>query len=311
MLMAVTSAIFDVARLQRRLLAIPGVLITSGLALTVLHYRLPMNADAPVQTNYGEKVFESERLESGRLANQVRPKDHPVLWTGHGYPAYMFDGFVADYSGLNTRAIWAAQKDVIDNVPAAREFLSELGLEGAPQQYKAEMYLIRMYDANVFMLHGFFPEKVQKALSLRLVGSFYTIDMVNAPAFRVFVKDAANAHVVRLAPKSGVLAEGGAVVHGELYDGGEAVSFPVPRRSDRLFFGVAAIAEEQDVTVADDQGGVIGRCVISQLAAGVREGVRACDIALSPDSLPQRLTLRATHGRLIKVFEPAFQSANS
>ena len=70
-----------------------------------------------------------------------------------------------------------------------------------------------MYDANVFMLHGFFPEKVQKALSLRLVGSFYTIDMVNAPAFRVFVKDAANAHVVRLAPKSGVLAEGGAEVH--------------------------------------------------------------------------------------------------
>lgn len=312
MLLAVVLAVFDAFRLANAPQRFAISALSIGLAAAVLVYRLPMNHDAPIGARYWQIVFESERRESGVLANAVAPKEHPVLWTGHGYPAYMFNGYVADYSGLNTRAIWVANGSVKRDLPEAHQFFEKLGIAGSPPQYKAEMYLIKMYDANVFMLHGLFPASVQKALNLRLAGSFYTIDLVNAPAFRVFVRDPEHARVVRAVPLKEVRGTGEGATTGELFAQGTsiAVPFPTAHEPGHLLFGVKIKPQDQDIIVETEAGTAVGRCAIAKIAdPHFPDGVRPCDVALPPQLHTNNLVVRDAGRTAITIYEPAFVDA--
>ncbi|TKC91777.1 hypothetical protein FAZ69_04875 [Trinickia terrae] len=310
MLLAAGLSIFDAFSIPRNLLRFAFSAVSICLAAGILMYRLPMNHDAPINSRYWQIVYESERRESGVLANAVAPKDHPVLWTGHGYPAYMFNGYVADYSGLNTKSIWVASRAVKADLPEARQFFEQLGIAGAPPQYKAEMYLIKMYDANVFMLHGLFPASVQKALKLRLAGSLYTIDLVGAPAFRVFVKDPEQARVVHSVPIKDVQGIGRDSKSGDLYVAAKTVSVPASPRAGRFLFGIKITPQDQDIIVESDGGALVGRCHVAKIAdPRFPDGVRPCDIALGDGPGVQHLIVRDESGEPITLYEPAFEDA--
>lgn len=294
--------------LPRFVFSVLAICVSGG----ILIYRFPMNHNAPIGARYWQIVYESERRESGVIANAVAPKDHPVLWTGHGYPAYLFNGYVADYSGLNTKAIWVANRAVKDDLPEARKFFEKLGIEGTPPQYKAEMYLIKMYDANVFMLNGLFQESVQKALNLRLVASLYSIDLVNAPAFRVFVKDPMHARVVHSVPIEDVQGTGGNAKSGDLYVSADRISLPYRADAGRLLFGIKITPNDQHIIVESDAGVTVGRCTVPKIAdPRFPDGVRPCEVALKREAGVHRLIVRNDSGEPIALFEPAFEDAGS
>lgn len=66
--------------------------ISVVLLVGVVMQRLPLSRNAVPEARAWQLVFEKERMETGLLANKVAPKERPVLWTGHGYPAYLFNG---------------------------------------------------------------------------------------------------------------------------------------------------------------------------------------------------------------------------
>jgi hypothetical protein len=309
MLLAVVLCALDAFRIPSFTPKAAISLVTLAFCFTVLAYRLPANMSAASNARYWQIVYESERRDTGVLANAIKPKDHPVLWTGHGYPAYMFDGFVADYSGLNTRAIWAADNAAKTDQPEAHAFFKRLGISDAPVAFKAQMYLIDMYHANVFMQHSLFSETVQKALRLRLAGSFYTIDLVNVPAFRVFVKDPDHARVVRSVAIRDVQAIGNSVKTSELYVSGASILISALPRSQRLLFGIKITPEDQNILVDDENGARVGHCNVGKiLDPRYADGVRACEIPLSVGSSSKRLTIKDESGRSITLFEPAFET---
>ena len=186
----------------------PALVVVSVILLVgVVAQRLPLTRNAIPEARAWQVVFEKERMDTGLLANKVAPKDRPVLWTGHGYPAYMFKGYVVDYAGLNFRNIWTAVDLAKKPDASSVAFLREMGLDEAairdPKlvEYKAGLLLMKIHQPNVYMQHSLFPEAVQRARRMRLAGSFYTIDLVGAPAFRVFVEDVAWRGVTQLVPE--------------------------------------------------------------------------------------------------------------
>jgi len=310
MLLAVVLCVFDASRISRFLPKVAILLVSVSLCLAILEYRLPLSRGAVLNERYWQVVYESERRETGVLANSVAPKDHPVLWTGHGYPAYMFDGFVADYSGLNTKAIWAAEHAAKTDEPEAHAFFEELGISNTSLPYKAKMYLIDMYDANVFMQHSLFPETIQRALKLRLAGSFYTIDLLHFPAFRVFVKDPDHARVVHSVPIPDVKAAGSDGISGDLYVSGSSISVPAWPRSGRFLFGIKATPKDQRIIVEDDNGSRVGLCRVGKISdPRYPDSVRACEVLLDAGSTFKQLIIREEDGGSIALYEPAFESA--
>ena len=106
LLMAVVCAPFDASRLRPWFLGVPATLVAVVVVAVVLDLRLPLNRVAiPADRNW-EMYYEAERIASGELANRVAPKVRRVLWTGSGYAAYLFDGYVVDVSGLDFPQIW-------------------------------------------------------------------------------------------------------------------------------------------------------------------------------------------------------------
>jgi len=195
--------------------AVKRVCVAASVALLlgVLVQRLPLSRNAIPEARAWQMVFEKERMETGLLANAVAPKERPVLWTGHGYPAYLFEGYVVDYAGLNFRKIWAAVEQAKRPDASSVAFLREVGLDDAaihdPKliEHKAGLLLMKIHQPNVYMQHGLFPEQVQRARRMKLVGSFYTIDLVGAPAFRVFAEDPKHTGVTQPIPEKDIKLE--------------------------------------------------------------------------------------------------------
>lgn len=310
MLLSVTLAVFDAFALQRIVPRVALTILALSFTSAILFYREPMNRDAPIGARYWQIVYESTRRDSGLLANAVAPKENPVLWTGHGYPAYLFNGYVADYSGLNTKAIWAANRAVKTDAPEAHQFFEKLGIQGYPTQYKTEMYLIKMYNANVFMLHGLFPDSVQKALHLRLAGSFYTIDIVNAPAFRVFVKDPEHARIVHKIAIKDVQGSGGTPTTGDLYVAANSISVPVYPKAGRFLFGIKITQLDQDIIVKSETGNLVGGCHVTKADPRFPDGVQACEITLDRVLEARRLIVHNQDGDPITLYEPAFEDGD-
>lgn len=289
------------------------VLVSVLLLIGVVTQRAPLARNAIPEAKAWQMVFEKERMESGLLANQVAPKDRPVLWTGHGYPAYLFDGYVVDYAGLNFRKIWAAV-DLAKNPDAQSvAFLREMGMDDAAIQnpklveQKAGWLLMMLHQPNVYMQHSLFPERVQRARRMRLAGSFYTIDLVGAPAFRVFVEDRNWKGVtLPIEERNLTLVEPLERKPGAVAMDVKAISVRLPAGANTVLFGVERSAAPKTVELQGPDGWV-RVCQVTAIENTLRmPEVQACEVPL--ESLPpgSEVAIAAPSGDRIKVFEPAY-----
>jgi hypothetical protein len=240
------------------------LVVSVGLAVAVIYIRQPLNRDAVKSARVWQEVFEKERMEAGLLANEVAPQERPVLWTGHGYPAYSFKGYVVDYAGLNFRKIWAAVDEAREPTPGSTAFLRSLGLTNAAildpagMEYKAGLLLMKNHEPNVYMQHGLFPAAIQAARKLRLMGSFYTIDLVGAPAFRVFAEDVSWKKITVPVAEGDIVVSGANVKNDTasfpLWKQGSAFEVKVARGTSELLFGVGRKSEPFEVVMSMPNG---------------------------------------------------------
>jgi hypothetical protein len=283
-----------------------------ALLLGVLVQRMPLSRNAVPEARAWQMVFEKERMETGLLANAVAPKERPVLWTGHGYPAYLFHGYVADYAGLNFRKIWVAVDQAKQPDASSVAFLRDLGLDDAtirdPKliEYKAGLLLMKIHQPNVYMQHGLFPEQVQRARHMRLAGSFYTIDLVGAPAFRVFVEDRRRESVTLRIPDSDIkLVDPVDSKPGALAQNARQVMVRLPERTSALLFGVERTGHPQ-VVVVHGGAGKLGACEVPSIENSLRmPEVHACELHLDPSRTAESVAIGIATGERVKVFEPA------
>lgn len=289
------------------------VLVSALLLVGVVTQRLPLSRNAVPEARAWQTVFEQERMEAGLLANKVAPKERPVLWNGHGYPAYLFDGYVVDYAGLNFRKIWVAVDQAKNPDASSVAFLRQMGLDDAtihdPKlvEHKAGLLLMKIHQPNVYMQHSLFPESVQRARHMRLAGSFYTIDLVGAPAFRVFVEDAKWAGVTLPIPGGDIeVVDPADGPKGSLALDARQVVVKLPARSSALLFGVERLSEARVVVVQDQAGNKLGACEVQAIENPLKMAeVHACELPLKPSQQVERVTIQEPSGGRLKVFEPA------
>lgn len=288
------------------------VVLSVILLVGVVTQRLPLTRNAVPEARAWQMVFEKERMESGLLANKVAPKERPVLWTGHGYPAYLFNGYVVDYAGLNFRKIWAAVDLARNPDPSSVAFLREMGLDDAtihdPKsvEHKAGLLLMKIHQPNVYMQHSLFPEAVQRARHMRLAGSFYTIDLVGAPAFRVFVEDARWTGVTLPVLESDIiLTDPVNAKPGMLALDATQVAVRLPASSRALLFGVERTDVARSVVVRG-RDGLLGTCDVPPIENALHMAeVHACELLLKPAETGEQAIIREASGGRLKVFEPA------
>lgn len=236
-----------------------------------------------------------------------------MLWNGHGYPAYLFDGYVVDYAGLNFRKIWVAVDQAKNPDPSSVAFLRQMGLDDAaihdPKlvEHKAGLLLMKIHQPNVYMQHSLFPEPVQRTRRMRLAGSFYTIDLVGAPAFRVFVEDAKWTGVTLPIPERDIeLLNSAGGPKGSLAHEATQVRIKLPARSSALLFGVERVGEARVVVVQDQVGNKLGTCEVPAIENPLKMAeVHACELPLQPSQQVGHATIQASSGERLKVFEPA------
>lgn len=257
------------------------------------------------QTRYGQIVYEGERDAAAKLANEVAPKDRPVLWNGHGYPAYRFNGYVADYAGLNSRLIWKSLDAVKRNDPKAVAFLDAIGLGGAPVTTKAEYYLIDLAGANVIFQHSLVNPTMQRHMNLRLAGSFYTVNLIGAPAYRVFVRDPGYRDVVvPIAMTS--LRVTGETKRQPFFVVGSAVELDVPAQTVTLLFGIGQSPKGRAIDVKDEAGVTLGSCQVPPFAdPKYAEGVTSCEVAIPPSASSRKLSIVPADAEPMRFFEPS------
>lgn len=290
------------------------VFVAASVALLVgvLVQRLPLSRNAVPEARAWQMVFEKERMETGLLANAVAPKERPVLWTGHGYPAYLFRGYVADYAGLNFRKIWVAVDQAKQPDASSVAFLRDMGLDDAairdPKliEYKAGLLLMKIHQPNVYMQHGLFPEQVQRARRMRLAGSFYTIDLVGAPAFRVFVENQGAGSVTQRIPDSDIkLVDAVDSKAGTLALEARQLTVRLPERTSTLLFGVERTGSPR-VVVMQGGAGKLGTCEVPAIENPLHmPEVHACALHLDPSRPAESIAIGIATGERLKVFEPA------
>lgn len=289
-------------------------LVSALLLVGVVSQRLPLSRNAVPEARAWQTVFERERMEAGLLANKVAPKERPVLWNGHGYPAYLFDGYVVDYAGLNFRKIWVAVDQAKNPDPSSVAFLRQMGLDDAaihdPKlvEHKAGLLLMKIHQPNVYMQHSLFPEPVQRTRRMRLAGSFYTIDLVGAPAFRVFVEDTNWNGVTLLVPEKQIeLIDGAKPDTGALGLSALQVNLRLPARASALLFGVERTDVARVIEVTGPSG-VLATCEVPAIANALRMSeVHSCELSLAQsDQLDRALVIRESTGTRLRLFEPAF-----
>lgn len=257
------------------------------------------------QMRYGQVVFEGERDAAAQLANDVAPKDRPVLWNGHGYPAYRFNGYVADYAGLNSRLIWKSLAAVKRNDPAAVAFIDAIGLSHASLNTKAEYYLIDLAGANVIFQHDLVNPTMQRHLNLRLAGSFYNVGLIGFNAYRIFVRDPGYRDVVVPIAMSS-LQVSGETKRQPMYVVGRTVELEVPAQTVTLLFGIGQSLTGGTVDVKDEAGATLGTCQVPPFAnARYHEGVTSCEVAVPPSASSRKLSIVPADAGPMRFFEPS------
>jgi hypothetical protein len=287
------------------------LLLSLGLLLSVNRLRAPIFKHAALAAPAWQIVYEKERLESGLLADAVAPKERPVLWTGHGYPAYLFHGYVVDYAGLNFSKIWPAVDEARHPNASTFAFLRDLGLSDeqirnpALLQYKAELLLMKHHEPNVYMQHSLFPAGVQRGRHMRLAGSFYTVALVNAPSFRVFVEDKSWGKVTVALPSPDVQAPRPPIEPNQLWREGSEIELHIPANTSEIHFGIERGMTPTSVSIAS-HAEAAQRCDISEIQNSLREPeVQACVIFVKPVDQARVYRITSSTGHAIKVFEPA------
>jgi hypothetical protein len=305
LLMSVFTLPFSARLLSPGLVRASFLVVSLLTCIFVLVLRAEATFDRIDQARYWQIVHEGERDAAARLANEVAPKANPVLWNGHGYPAYRFNGYVVDYAGLNSRLIWKSLDEIKKNDPRARAFLEKVGMESAPLSTRVEYYLIDLAHANTFFLHGLFDRKMQEALNLRLAGTFYAINLVGAPAYRIFVIDEGHHDVVVPIPITS-LSVTGRIEQREFFVAGKSVTLDLPAGASRLFFGARKAFVEQRVSVGTVAGEELGACRVPALVdRRYPEGVEPCEIAVPAAAAPSRVIVRTDMDSPLGFFEPA------
>jgi hypothetical protein len=296
-LMSLSSLPADVYRSQR--LRPPAKVLVFGISISLLFFtvriRAPMHVNAGKAAPAWQIIYEKERLESGLLANQIAPKERPTLWTGHGYPAYLFKGYVVDYAGLNFRHIWDAVKEARKPSLASAAFLRDLGLNDAEINssgridYNSGLLLMKMYNPNVYMQHGLFTASIQRARHLRLAGSFYNMSMVGSPALRVFVEDATWKQVT---------------VSADFSETGKRQLIHVPKGASEVMFGVEQGRSPKTVAIHAASGQTFS-CVVPPFTNELdTPEVHPCKISGLVSLTATEVDIRDTQGSPLKLYEP-------
>lgn len=293
------------------------VIISVGLLFFTVRNRAPMHLNAAKMAPAWQIVYEQERMESGLLANEVAPKNRPVLWTGHGYPAYLFNGYVVDYAGLNFRGIWEAAKEARAPSEGSRAFLHSLGLSdeviSSDKQidYKAGLLLMKMFNPNVYMQHGLFTPEVQSARRLRLVGSFYTFDLVGTAALHVFVEDPNWQQITWAIPEADIKVEAPSEEpkrSPQSYTG-QRLTVSVPAHASELLFGVLKGAAPMVITIQHAFGGQQMTCLVPPIKNKLHAPeVHACRLPLQGAHDNYKLDIALQPGGQVTIFEPAISS---
>ena len=173
-------------------------------------------------------------------------------------------------------------------------------------EYKAGLLLMKIHHPNVYMQHGLFPEQVQRARHMRLAGSFYTIDLVGAPAFRVFVEDRGQEGVTQRIPDSDIkLVDAIDSKPGALALEARQLTVRLPERTSTLLFGVERTGSPR-VVVMQGGAGKLGTCEVPAIENPLHmPEVHACALHLDPSRPAESIAIGIASGERLKVFEPA------
>ncbi|OYZ99683.1 MAG: hypothetical protein B7X99_07020, partial [Rhizobiales bacterium 17-65-6] len=206
---------------------------------------------------------------------------------------------------LNSRLIWRSLDAVKRNDPKAVAFLNAIGLGGAPVTTKAEYYLIDLAGANVIFQHGLVNPTMQRHMNLRLAGSFYTVNLIGAPAYSVFVRDPGYSDVVvPIAMTS--LQVTGETKRQPFFVVGSAVALDAPPQTVTLLFGIGQSLTGRTVEVKDAAGSTLGTCAVPPFAdPKFAEGVASCAVEIPPSDTARKLTIVPADGGPMRFFEPS------
>lgn len=231
----------------------------------IVYLQYPLQNSVFVNFRQLSGMHEKERMEMGAMANSIAPESGAVLWTSHGFPAYMFKGYVIDYSGLNFPKIKVA-RDLIDKNDAhSLDFLRKTGYGENPGQ-NVNILLIKEFSANVFTRHELFTQNIQKEIPMRLAGSFYIFDMMNFPALRLFVRDDDNPELNIVIPKNdiSIIKNNDRSSISPLSIQAERVEIELPKNASRLIFGIGQKNHPFSIVLSNqDDDRKIGECFVA------------------------------------------------
>lgn len=295
-LMAVGLTLFDTWKIDSKKLRWSATALTLCLVLGVSAYRFPLiKYNLTDISKEWTHVYEKERRDLSILANKATLNEEGphILWNGHGYPAYLFDGYVVDYAGLNFNKIWDAIHEAQNPSPESKAFLKEINLETAPEEAKAIFLLIDIFKPTVFVQHNLFPKAFQRNQKIRTVGSFYAFDLLNAHAMRVIIKDSKNPELSEVVAQKDLTIEGDASQKGRLYVKTSSVRFPVPAQTTRLSFGVQQTKGAFQISLKDQVNlKVLGVCDVPALPDTLfLYRAHACEIPFNALSYKEKRTL--------------------
>lgn len=173
-------------------------------------------------------------------------------------------------------------------------------------EHKAGLLLMKIHQPNVYMQHGLFPAQIQRVRRMRLAGTFYTIDLVGAPAFRVFVEDAAWEGVTERIPDQDMtLVDAGDHGKDSLKLDARQVKARLPAGAAALLFGVERTAVPRTVVVRD-HAGILGSCEVPVIENSLRIAeVHSCELAFKRRDQDTSAVIESATGDRLTLFEPA------
>jgi hypothetical protein len=190
--------------------------------------------------------------------------------------------------------------------PDSVAFLRGLGLSEADIHspttigYKSGLLLMKKHEPNVYMQHGLFTPDIQKARHMRLAGSFYNMDLMNALALRVFVEDKSwNKQTIAISHTN---------IEGNPVKGTpqpfKKLRINVPKGASEVMFGVVRGDVPFTVSVKMAEGSTF-TCFVPHIDNILQAPeVQACKASFPPTTNDEKFEISTQQGEPIRIFEP-------
>lgn len=223
-----------------------AVLIGIAFVPRIAHWQEPIR-----ESHAYLDTVESERIRVAQEASRVTPSNRTLL-TGHGYVARAFNGYVVDYSGLNS--------------------------PGATRLHLDQNAMFDVFQPATVVEHGSPSAEIQRKHHLVLASSYYDVTFYGGYPFRIFVVEPSRSELAIEIPSDAVQL------------GTHSATFQLGGQSIRLLaFGVTQRDLPQHLrwtSIAGDIPADHGTCdVPARAAANCWDGHCAIECAIRPNAV--------------------------